>query len=212
MVACLWDKLKFDEIVITGDPNYCEFMFGITEPTLRTALPTNDCNFGNYEIDDSGEVLSCSSFISDDYTVRSGQEFTLSWNVLGADFAYLKGVDTQFANAFGSYTTSVSSDTTFTLVATKGEGEGEESIECPLFIDRISSGGSSGSRSSNDDDGEVLGAATTRAPESQVLGASTSVMPVGAPNTGAGGTSPVVVTLPTFFAVLGTRARVEKKR
>ncbi len=41
-------------------------------------------------------------------------------------------------------------------------------------------------------------------PDGEVLGAATSVMPVGAPDTGAGGTSPIAPTLPTLVAILST--------
>lgn len=56
-------------------------------------------------------------------------------------------------------------------------------------------------RGNNDDDGEVLGASTSRAPAGEVLGESV-IMPVGAPNTGAGGASPST-TLPSHIALLG---------
>jgi hypothetical protein len=68
-------------------------------------------------------------------------------------------------------------------------------------------------RGSKDDTctiGGVLGASDSR-PSGQVLGASDS-MPVGAPNTGAGGTSPLVVNLPTLLAVLNANAGVRKAK
>ncbi len=67
-------------------------------------------------------------------------------------------------------------------------------------------GSSSGSRkkkSSNDDGGQGGGGG-------EVLGASTSAVPVGAPNTGAGGTSPVMPVLPTLTAILSTGMSVRK--
>lgn len=67
---------------------------------------------------------------------------------------------------------------------------------------------STGSKT-NDDAGEVLGASTAK-PEGGVAGASTSIVPAGAPNTGAGGTSPVVVVLPSLLAVLEGKTSVRK--
>lgn len=66
----------------------------------------------------------------------------------------------------------------------------------PLVVDESTPSDSTSSRHSHrtagSPDGEVLGASDstiTNAPNGEVLGASTSTMPVGAPNTGAGGTS-----------------------
>lgn len=42
-----------------------------------------------------------------------------------------------------------------------------------------------------------------------ILGDATTTMPVGAPNTGAGGTAPSVLVLPTVPAILGTRQRIK---
>ena len=66
--------------------------------------------------------------------------------------------------------------------------------------------GSSGTRIQRAPAGEVLGASTTT-PTGMVLGEATSTMPVGAPNTGAGGTAPVTVSLPTLVAILSTTTR-----
>ena len=55
------------------------------------------------------------------------------------------------------------------------------------------------------------GGSSSNTPVGQVLGASTSTVPVGAPKTGGGGTSPVSTVLPTFSAILaGGRPRVIK--
>ncbi len=149
--------------------------------------------------------LSCESFISNDYSVRSGEEFTLSWDMTGALGVSLEGVDGEFGLK-GSYETSVSSDRTYTLVVDR---EGEQSdLRCPLDIDRYSSGG--GGSSGSKKKGSVLGETTDR-PEGGVAGAA-AVMPAGAPNTGAGGTSPVAVTLPSLVAVLNARTSVQKTR
>ncbi len=69
-------------------------------------------------------------------------------------------------------------------------------------------GGGSSTRVKRTPTGEVLGASTST-PTGMVLGEATSTLPVGAPNTGAGGTSPVVVQLPTFVAVLPKAEKIK---
>jgi hypothetical protein len=81
-------------------------------------------------------------------------------------------------------------------------------------IEERRSGGSSsgtrvGSRNAGAPTGEVLGASTST-PTGFVLGDATTTMPVGAPNTGAGGTAPVSVSLPTMVAILGHSTRKSK--
>jgi len=85
--------------------------------------------------------------------------------------------------------------------AVLGEYEGENFTVLPV---------SSGSGSSAPSDaGEILGESTSVEDEGEVLGEATSIMPYGAPDTGAGGTSPVSPVLPTlsalFAGVMGTR-------
>jgi hypothetical protein len=65
-----------------------------------------------------------------------------------------------------------------------------------------SSSGGGGSRISLSDGN---GSNNGTDPTPKVLGEATGVMPVGAPNTGAGGTAPVVVELPHLGAVFGRR-------
>ncbi len=67
-------------------------------------------------------------------------------------------------------------------------------------------GGNSGTRIKRAPVGEVLGGSTST-PAGMVLGEATSAMPMGAPNTGAGGTAPVTVSLPTLVAILSTTTR-----
>lgn len=68
-------------------------------------------------------------------------------------------------------------------------------------------GGGGGSRHrNNDDEGEVLGASTSR--DGDVLGAST-VIPIGAPDAGGGGTSPLVIQLPSILAIPTKRVLCE---
>ena len=69
-------------------------------------------------------------------------------------------------------------------------------------------GGSSGTRvNRRAPTGEVLGSSTT-VPAGLVLGDATSTLPVGAPNTGGGGTAPVTVVLPTLQAVLTSTPKI----
>lgn len=66
-----------------------------------------------------------------------------------------------------------------------------------------------GDRNPRTPTGEVLGASTST-PTGVVLGDATSTMPVGAPNTGAGGAAPLTVSLPTLVAILSTTTRKSK--
>ena len=68
--------------------------------------------------------------------------------------------------------------------------------------------GGGGTRVQRAPAGEVLGASTST-PSGLVLGAATTTMPVGAPNTGAGGTSAVVINLPTVAAILPKTQRIK---
>lgn len=61
-------------------------------------------------------------------------------------------------------------------------------------------------RSSRDSSDSSDTTETLKTPVGQVLGESTSVVPVGAPNTGAGGTAPLSVQLPALTAILSTRS------
>lgn len=59
--------------------------------------------------------------------------------------------------------------------------------------------------------GEVLGT-STETPAGLVLGEATTTIPVGAPNTGAGGTTPLTVLLPTPSAVLSPTPRIKTSK
>lgn len=75
-------------------------------------------------------------------------------------------------------------------------------------------GGSNGGGtrvSSRSPRGQVLGNSTTT-PSGAVLGDATSTMPVGAPNTGAGGTTAVVINLPAITAILTTSSFGRKSK
>ena len=70
------------------------------------------------------------------------------------------------------------------------------------------SGGGSGTRVKRAPTGEVLGASTSK-PAGLVLGDATSTLPVGAPNTGAGGTSQIYVQLPSIVAILPKTLKIK---
>ena len=192
------------------DPNYCSFSFGQQDTRVSKTQESHMCNFGNYQRggDNNDDPLLC-SIVSDDYKVRRNQDFTLSWEIdaLETDTVTYSWLSEGDASMVSPYTTSVTSDTTFTITLTRGEGEGAEVASCSVDIDVVRrSGGSGGGRRTP---GEVRGDSTTRDSGGEVLGATTD-MPVGAPNTGAGGTSPVVVTLPSIIAVCNARPSVQK--
>ena len=69
-------------------------------------------------------------------------------------------------------------------------------------------------RSSSNNSGQILGDSTTatNAPIGEVLGASTTTMPVGAPNTGAGGTSATPTSAASFAMILAPRSATRKTK
>jgi hypothetical protein len=82
-------------------------------------------------------------------------------------------------------------------------GDGGEEV----IVNRGGNGG--GTRLNRAPRGEVLGASTST-PQGIVLGEATSTLPVGAPNTGAGGTAPLTIVLPAMVAILSTKNRKNK--
>ncbi|MBY0538334.1 DUF642 domain-containing protein [Patescibacteria group bacterium] len=83
------------------------------------------------------------------------------------------------------------------------EGDGGGDNETPTRR-----GGGGGTRIDRTPAGEVLGAQAT-APTGMVLGEATSTLPVGAPNTGAGGTAQVTIQLPSVVAVLPKTQKIK---
>ncbi len=85
---------------------------------------------------------SCDFFNADKTVVDRGESFTLSWGTTNADSVSINnGVGTVAAD--GSHSTSIQSDTTYTLTATKGSN----SVSCsrPVTIRTSSGGGGSSS-------------------------------------------------------------------
>jgi uncharacterized repeat protein (TIGR01451 family) len=140
-----------------------------------------ECNFGNKAVEE--RELSCSISASDT-SIDEDDDVTIFWNTTLADSVTLNG---ESVNPSGSQLfENLQSDTTYTLDATEDVVEGEDNVaECEVTIEvdedngGSSSGGSRTKRSSSSDNDPV----------GEVLGETTSVLPVGAPDTGAGGTS-----------------------
>ncbi len=86
-------------------------------------------------------VFTCEdnvSFSASDTSITRGQSSTLNWDVTDADSVSISGIS---ATTFtGSQSVSPSSDTTYTLTATKS---GFETISCPVKIN-VSTGGGGG--------------------------------------------------------------------
>lgn len=162
---------------------------------------TVTCTFTNHESTDDGgggNENQCATFESTQDVVAPNQDFTLSW-ALDGDITSVEV--SPLAGTFGasdSEQTSITEDTNFVLSAFIDE---EEQFTCDLNVTLSGGGGGGGSSSgSRNPDPE---------PEPEVLGEAIEVLPIGAPETGAGGTSPVVPQLPTLLAVLAGFRRVK---
>lgn len=155
------------------------------------------------------ETLAC-TLTSDKTTVGEGESFTLSWTTTLAGVVTLDSVT---VDPQGSTTLeSITGETTYTLIATQeGEGEDLPTATCTATISRTTDGGgnngnsssSSGRRQGSKGSGDTDGPST---PEGEVLGATTDTLPVGAPDTGFGGTS--ASPLSSMIALFGMLASV----
>ena len=90
------------------------------------------------------EIFSCENnvtFTANDYSITRGQSLTLNWAVSDADSVSVNPGN--FSGLTGSESVSPSADTTYDLVATKGN----QTISCPLTVDVSSGGGGGGSSS-----------------------------------------------------------------
>jgi len=92
--------------------------------------------------------------------------------------------------------------------------EGDNQVDCTTVPTPTNGGGSDSSsttgggytpRDRDDEPTPTVAGDSTSAPQPQVLGEMTDVMPLGAPATGHGGAAPVQVSVPTLFAVLASR-------
>jgi uncharacterized repeat protein (TIGR01451 family) len=131
-------------------------------PTIGTVLSqgtqvtnvTNSTNFVLTATDADGEQTTCPapvtvaatpvftcqnnvSFTASDYSINRGDDTVLNWNVTDADSVSISTLGT--VTSSGSKSVEPSSDTTYTLTATKGG----QSVNCPISVD-VSSGGGGG--------------------------------------------------------------------
>ncbi len=138
------------------------------------------------------EVLSC-AINSDQNPVEENEDFVITWSSNLAVSATLNGDSVATTGTLA--VDGITEDTTYTLIV---EAASDARQECSVLVevDEDNGGGGSGrrsgSRNNNDDDEDE--------PTPEVLGESTSVLPIGAPNTGAGGaaTSPIASLISIF--------------
>ena len=153
------------------------------------------------------DELSCTLTV-DDSSIRRGRDVNVTWDSTNAVSAMLNGetVDLDGTQLFEN----LRSDTTYTLTIMD---KNEQTDNCTVTVDtRSGGGGGGGSNNNNDDepDGDVLGDsddadADDEDPEGEVLGDQVSVVPTGAPNAGAGGTSPFTLSFYGIVPVAFTR-------
>ncbi len=214
----------FGEAIDVQGNNACRFFNReIIDEQLTTRLvkvldtaPELNCTFVNErEPEEGNDDLTCSLTTSED-SVSSGEEFTLTWETTNASNVSITNLGDVAVD--GSAETTIDTDTTFTLIASRfvGEEETEETVQCSVEVDRQSGGGGGGTRVNRDEpeedeepEPEVLGDSTS-IPQGVVLGDQISAVPLGAASTGAGGTSPVAPVQPYLAALAINAVRVGK--
>ena len=143
------------------------------------------------------DALSC-SLTASDTSIRRGRSVDLDWtSVGGATSATLTGEDgvvTTVGTSGGVTIDDLDDDTTFTLTVT----DGEDTESCSVSVNTTSGGGGGGGNNNNNNnnngpDGDVLGDSDSRDPDGLVLGDQVDAVPTGAPNTGKGGVSTLVL-------------------
>ena len=144
------------------------------------------------------DALSC-SITASDTSIRRGRSVDLDWTSLGgANSATLTGEDgvvTTVGTSGGVTIDDLDDDTTFTLTVT----DGEDTESCSVSVNTTSGGGGGGGGNNNNNDepnGDVLGDsddADEEEPDGLVLGDQVDAVPTGAPNTGKGGVSTLVL-------------------
>ncbi len=164
-----------------------------------------ECNFGNHQDDEEERELACDISASAN-EVDEGDDVTIYWSTVLADSATLNGNTVALSGS--QVFEDMEEDTTFTLVATdlNDEEEGSASVECSVTIEVDEDGGGSSSSGSR-----RRSSRSANEPIGEVLGETTSVLPVGAPDTGAGGTStpsalPLVAVLAMLMSLAVVRA------
>lgn len=139
------------------------------------------------------DELSCSITASDS-SIRRGGDVTLNWSAIGAASATITGIDGVISLPGSKVIENLSSDTTYTMTVLGdyiGDSEVRESDTCSITVDTRSGGGGGGTRVNRTPSGNVLGASDS--PKPLVLGDQVDAVPTGAPNTGKGGASTLVL-------------------
>ena len=141
----------------------------------------------------NNDNLSCSITASDS-SIRRGGDVTLNWSAIGAASATITGIDGVISLPGSKIIENLSSDTTYTMTVLGdyiGDSEVRESDTCSITVDTRSGGGGGGTRVNRTPSGNVLGASDS--PKPLVLGDQVDAVPTGAPNTGKGGASTLVL-------------------
>jgi hypothetical protein len=187
---------------VCSAPLGLEYPFPVHEdvPIVSTDAPVDnlECIFGNQEDDDddddSDPELACSISASDS-SIDEDDDVTIYWDTTLADSVTLNGETVNELDGSKLFE-NLQSDTTYILVASNSETE--DSVECTVTVevDEDNGGGSSS--------GSKKRKSTSSAdPIGEVLGESTNVLPVGAPNTGAGGaTQSPMTSIVALFGML----------
>jgi uncharacterized repeat protein (TIGR01451 family) len=123
-------------IVVTASKTFTLTAIGEDGVSVDCPAPVAVANPGVFTCE--GNV----SFSASDSSITRGQSSTLNWDVTDADSVSISGISATTFN--GSQLVSPSSDTTYTLSATKS---GFEPISCPVSIDVSTGGGGGGSSS-----------------------------------------------------------------
>lgn len=147
--------------------------------------------------------------IVDTHTADGRTATTTNWSTYSYSFTATTTstevalADAGRSNTFGTFVDNVS--LAGCVPEDDGEdGGGDDDDDTPTRR----GGGGGGTRINRTPTGEVLGASAST-PTGMVLGEATSTMPVGAPNTGAGGTSTVSISLPTIVAILPKTTKIK---
>jgi hypothetical protein len=149
---------------------------------------------GDSNTEDS--VFACTITASKN-PVEESEDFTITWTSTLADSVTLNGNSVELDGSLP--VDGIDGDTLYTLIAY--DNSEEDSVECTVTVQIDEDGGSNGGGSSSGSRKRSSGGSSSNEPVGEVLGESTSILPVGAPNTGAGGTSSSPIA--SFVALFG---------
>lgn len=192
-----------EEMLITEVPTQSIFALIMSEliPTAHAQTPTTygPFNFGNVAADTTttggggsstgGGGGSAAPLCQEFTAVRSGNEVVLTWDttrgtemMIEVDGTEIYATTDNATTEEGSINVNYTGDVTYVLTVSRGS----RSDDCEATIDSDGRGG---------------------VPTPQVLGEQVSVVPVGAPNTGAGGALPLNIPTPSpYVAALAIMA------